>query len=164
VKLLDVQTNRIIGDHPYFFLDGVPFFNSGKLLELDPARIESIKLKSQKYFAGDLVMDGIIDVRSRAVDGSLLEFPVSAVRQYFDGFAPGGSTGARITVPETGNNRVPVYMTTLLYLPGEETDPSGNRIIRFRAPDAAGAYDVILRGIRDNGEHIEAAWSFRVAD
>ena len=164
VKLLDVQANRIIGDHPYFFLDGVPFFDSGKLLELDPERIESIRLKSQKYFAGDLIMDGIIDIRSREVDGSLLEFPVSAVRQYFDGFEPGSSAGARVTVPETGDDRIPVYMTTLLYLPGSEMEPAGKKTIRFRAPDATGTYDVILRGILDNGEHIEAAWSFRVTD
>ena len=74
-RLLDLETNRIIGDHPYYFIDGIPFFDSEKLLELDPSLIKSISLKSRKYFMGDLVMDGIIDIRSKKGDAGLIDFP-----------------------------------------------------------------------------------------
>ncbi len=160
VAILDLKTNRIIGDQPFFFLDGVPFFDSRKLLELDPSQIKSISLKSTRYFMGDLVMDGIIDIRSRKGDASLIEFPRSAVRQYFQALASSGHLST--TLPGGGDPHIPLYRTTLLYHPPFETGPGEKSTIVLQAPDAAGSYDIILKGICDDGRRIEEHLTFSV--
>ena len=59
---------------------------------------------------GDLIMDGIIDIRSKKGDAVLIDFPRSAIREYFQGF--------QYLLPAHGNKtrknaRIPLYKTTL---------------------------------------------------
>ena len=52
VRILDLETNRIIGDHPFFFIDGLPFFDSEKLLGLDPSLIRINLTEKPEIFHG----------------------------------------------------------------------------------------------------------------
>ena len=159
VQLLDIETNRIIGDHPYFFIDGIPFFDSEKLLAMDPSSIKSISLKSRKYFMGGLIMDGIIDIRSKKGDAALVEFPRSAVRDYFQGFQhprPSWKKG-------TGYNaRIPLYKTTLLFESQIETGPGKSADFELLAPDSRGSYTLSIRGITNEGLFVQNEISFHV--
>ncbi len=158
--VLDLITNRIIGDQPYYFLDGVPFFDSQKLLDLDPAQIETIRLKSEKYFVGDLVMDGIIDIRSKKGDASLIDFPRSAIRQYFQAFSDGKEQPDG--TPVLTDPRTPLFRTTLLFEPLREIASGDEATVEFSAPDAKGTFDIVIRGLADDGRRIAQHLSFEV--
>jgi hypothetical protein len=160
VAVLDLMTNRIIGARPYYFLDGVPFFDSQKLLDLDPAQIETIRLKSEKYFVGDLVMDGIVDIRSRKGDAGLIDFPRSAVRQYFQAFS---NETERTRVTSFQNDpHIPLSQTTLLFEPLREIAPGNEITVELLAPDVKGTCDIVIRGLADDGRRIEQYLSFNV--
>ena len=159
-RLLDVETNRIIGDHPFYFIDGVPFFDSEKLLDLDPSLIKSISLKSRRYFMGDLVMDGIIDIKSQKGDAGLIDFPRSAVREYFLGFPED-----HLPVSETfsgSDRRIPLYKTTLYFKSSIETGKGKTACIKLIAPDSKGSYTIAILGISTDGIPIEENFSFHV--
>jgi len=160
VHILDIETNRIIGDHPFYFIDGIPFFDSEKLLGLDPSLIESISLKSRKYFMGGLVMDGIIDIRSKKGDATLVVFPRSAVREYIQGFQEGFIPALK---NDTENDlRTPLYKTTLLFksqIQFEKEEDVGFKLI---APDSKGNYTIAIRGITSEGIRVQQDYSFEV--
>jgi len=159
VSILDLNTNRIIGDRPYYFLDGVPFFESQKLLDLDPGQIKSISLKSEKYFVGDLVMDGIVDIRSRKGDASLIDFPRSAIRQYFQAFSE--EVPAPASLPRD-DPHIPLFQTTLFFDPLVEMEPDLATTIGLIAPDATGTYDIVIRGLDHEGRIMDQEFSFVV--
>jgi hypothetical protein len=161
VRLLDLNANRIIGDDPCFLIDGVPFFDSGKLLDLDPAGIERIALLSQKYFIEDLVMDGIIDIRTRERDAGMMEFPRSAIRQYYQGF-PLNSSSVRV-LPEVEDTRIPRAAATHLFEPLLELSEERSTMVTFPAPELPGDYQIIIRGFSGR-DPVEMMLSFSVKD
>jgi hypothetical protein len=160
VGILDLNSNRIIGPDPWFFLDGLPFRESELLLALDPAKIASIHLKSQKYFVGDLIMDGIIDIRSREGDAAMITFPRSVLRQYFQGLCTGESP---VKIPEERNSEhIPHLPGTLLFV--AHVDPGAATAVPFRlkAPDRTGNYELILQGRDEEGERVFRRYDFKV--
>ncbi len=161
VAILDMKTNRIIGDQPIFFLDGVPFFDSEKLLNLNPSEISSIRLKSERYFVNDISMDGIIDLRTIDGDGDHIEFPRSAIRQYFQGY-PQEEYIFQPDTEDLQDSRVPNFQTTLFYDHDVTTSPGKNTRIRFIAPDSKGNYDIIIKALGENGSPGEKHLTFLV--
>lgn len=167
VLILDLETNRLIGNHPYYFMDGIPFFDSEKLLAIDPSLIKSISLKSRKYFMGDLIMDGIIDIQSKKGDAALVDFPRSAIREYFQGFqypnpTPGHITSGMKENYKEPNSRIPIYTTTLLFESHVETGPDRSAIFNLPAPDSKGSYTITIRGFTHRGIPVQKDVSFRV--
>jgi hypothetical protein len=158
--ILDLESNRIIGNHPYYFMDGIPFFDSEKLLNLDPSLIRSISIKSRKYFMGELVMDGIIDIRSKKGDAGLIDIPRSAVRQYFQGFQENSNPAAEYA-PGT-DRRVPFFKTTLLFETLIETGGEKTSGFQLIAPDSKGSYTIAIHGITTTGNLIYQEYMFRV--
>jgi hypothetical protein len=158
--ILDLETNRIIGNHPYYFLDGVPFFDSEKLMELDPSLIKSISIKSRKYFMGDLVMDGIIDIMSKMGDAELIDFPRSAVREYFQGLQEHSEPVADYA--PVNDRRVPFFKTTLLFEPRIEAGTEKIPDFQLIAPDSKGSYTIAIRGITPTGNPVHQDFIFHV--
>lgn len=159
VQILDLETNRIIGDHPFFFIDGIPFFDSEKLLSIDPSLIKSISLKSRKYFMADLIMDGIIDIRSKKGDAALIDFPRSAIREYFQGFQyPLPAPGNRAEQ----NSRIPLYKTTLFFGSHIKTGPGKPAKFDLIAPDSRGSYTITIRGFTNESVPVQQDYSFQV--
>ncbi len=160
VLLLDLETNRIIGERPWYFLDGVPFFDSEILLAIDPSQLKSIALKSQKYFVGDLVMDGIIDIHTIKGDASLIDFPRSAVRQYYYGFPEDSSPTPKPAALR--QEKIPLFKTTLLFEPYLFFDRNNEASISLIAPDSKGSYTIAVRGISSEGFPIRQDFSFHI--
>jgi len=161
VRLLDQHTNRIIGDRPYFFLDGIPFFDSGELLNLDPAQIRDIHFKSSKYFLNDILMDGIIHLRSYEGKANLMEWQQDVLSITHHGlseelYSLKADTMALVesTYPLAGN--------TLYFNPRVAVSPQGDHEITLIAPDIEGSYDVIIKGVGAHGGTGELRMSFRV--
>ncbi len=159
VLILDLETNRLIGDHPFYFIDGIPLFDSEKLLDIDPSLIKSISLKSRKYFMGDLIMDGIIDIRSKKGDAALIDFPRSTIREYFQGFQYPLPVPGNCTIQ---NSRTPLYKTTLFFESHIITGPGNPASFKLIAPDSKGSYTIAIRGFTNEGFPVQQDFSFQV--
>lgn len=159
--LLDLHTNRIIGGHPLYLLDGIPFFDAGLLLNLDPSAIHTIRLKSEKYFMSHISMDGIIDIRTRKGLGDLMELPRAAIRTCYQGFQPEGVCfPGKGTIPEDPN--IPYFTTTLFYDHIRISSTGDGNRISFIAPDSKGAYELIIKALGEDGSLGEKNLSFTV--
>jgi len=160
VSILDLKTNRIIGKNPMFLLDGVPFFSSEKLLGLDPALLSSVKLKSERYFMNNLILDGIIDIRTMEGEARQIDFPRSAIRMYFHGFPEGQLSFETPLIQE--DQRIPIFHSTLYFNPEVSCLPGRRTEISFIAPDREGIYDVIIKVLGEDGGLAEKQFTFMV--
>ena len=159
--LLDLETNRVIGPRPCFLMDGVPFFDPAEVLSLDPSALKEIRLKSSMYFAGDLRMDGIIELHSSRGDASDLRMPGPAIRTGFTGF-PTRRSYLRQDSAVLVSRNLPLHMNTLLFEPSLRVGPCRPCRVSFMAPDGRGSYEIILRGFGEGGCAVEEHFTFDV--
>jgi hypothetical protein len=151
--VIDDATREIIGENPIFLLDGVPMFDHGRILEIDPALIRNIHVVDSKYFIGDLEMDGIIDIRSR--QGQFQDFilPPSTVTYKFQSYAryDNPPTGIDRIPDEASDNHLPDFRNLLYWNPDISTDNEGKAEISFDAADVPGQYRIVVKGISADG-------------
>ncbi|MDX9727638.1 MAG: hypothetical protein RBT50_00100 [Bacteroidales bacterium] len=161
-------TNRYPGisfnSPPLVILDGVPVYDLDKLLDIPSSRIEKVEVLSVRYFTGDIVTDGIINIVSHKGDLSAMEFDRSILRQEYDMlldsydiFAPDYSTDSlRLS-------RIPDYRNTLYWNPSVMTDSHGEAAVDFWTSDEAGEFLVITEFTASDGRRGRKVIPFRVA-
>ena len=152
LNVLDYNTNRIIGPEPGFLVDGVPFFDSNLILEMNPEDITQIDIVSYKYFMGLLEMDGIIDIKTNQGDLSSPELPGNSLRQTFQTY----QTGQDNIIPDYSmedklNSRIPDFRNLLYWNPSVRTDREGKAQISFYTSDNTGKYTIRIEGMTDKG-------------
>jgi hypothetical protein len=152
LNVLDLNTNRIIGPDPVFIVDGVPFFDSGLIFELNPEDIAQIDIVSHKYYKGILEMDGIIDIRTNKENLPISEWPENTYRQVFQAYqqvqeyiAPDYSEEQKI------KNRIPDFRNLLYWNPSVKTKSEGKGDINFFTSDCPGKYLIRIECMSDNG-------------
>jgi len=167
-KLSLSLTNRYPGmtfnSQPLVILDGVPVYNLDKLLDIPSSLIEKVEVLTVRYFTGDIVTDGIINIVSHKGDLSSMEFDRSVLRQEYDMlldsydiYAPDYSTDSlRLS-------RVPDYRNTLYWNPSVRTGSGGEAAVEFWTSDEAGEYFVIAECTTTDGRRGRKVIPFRVA-
>jgi hypothetical protein len=153
IGVIDDDTREIIGENPLFLLDGVPLFDHGKILGMDPAFLSTIHVVGSKYFMGDLEMDGIIDIRSRQGEAGDFDLPPSTrIYQFRPSIGlesvPGGA--GRTTEKGQGEH-LPDFRTLLYWNPVIPTDAAGHAEISVKTGDIPGIYRVVVKGISKDG-------------
>ena len=115
-------------------------FDTESVLLLDPAFVKKISIKASRFFYGELIMDGIVDIETFKGDFSALEFPENASVHLFN---------PALSLPETVHQRYsttdssqtfPDLRTTLCWEPVLETDQNGKATVTFNTSDIPGKY------------------------
>ena len=142
----------IFSSPPLVILDGVPVYDLEKLLDIPSSQIEKVEVLSTRYFIGEIVLEGIINIVSHKGDLSVLEFDRSVLRQEYDMlldsydfFAPDYSTDSLKT------SRIPDYRNTLYWNPSLGTGVDGTASAEFWTSDEAGEYLVITECVASDG-------------
>jgi hypothetical protein len=153
IGVIDAATREIIGENPLFLLDGVPLFDHGMILEIDPALIGTIHVVDSKYFVGDLEMDGIIDIRTRQGRFQDIDLPASTLPYRFQSYATkeGPRTAFGLLPKEPTGSHLPDFRSLLYWNPDIRTDNEGRAEISFTASDVPGKYRIVVEGISADG-------------
>jgi hypothetical protein len=153
--VIDESTREIIGDRPLFLLDGVPQFDHGSILEIDPNLLEYIHVVDSKYFIGELEFDGIIDMRSREGNYADFEFPTNTLTYSFqscsniDDPVPQKQSSGSVKIP---GSHLPDFRTLLYWNPEVITNETGRAEFSFTAPDVQGFYRIEVNSITPGGK------------
>jgi hypothetical protein len=138
---------------PLVLVDGIPFYNLGKLLEVNSKNLERIDLLNSRYFYTDYVFDGIVSFITKKGNLSALEFDNSVFRQVFEGcqlpqefYSPDYSTRA------TRENHMPDFRNTLYWKPDLKSDKEGKASVSFFTSDEPGDYTIIVEGTASDGK------------
>jgi len=151
INVLDKYRNRIIGVDPMYLVDGVPVFDTKTVLLLDPATVKRISIKASRFFYGELIMDGIVDIETLKGDCSALEFPENASVHQFQAaeslpesiYQSYGKTDSSETLPD--------LRASLCWKPVLETDQNGKATVSFFTSDVPGEYVIKVTAFSKEG-------------
>ncbi len=149
-----------IGEDPLFLVDGVPVFDADLIANLKCSDLLSIGVVYNKYFYQYESFDGILDIRSKAGDASVLEISENTHSAYFTGIQlEHGNSG--ISLPDVKYHE-PYFRTQLYWNPSIDLNSDGETTITFMTPDNAGEY-IIRYGLKTaDGSVVYDYGAFRV--
>lgn len=158
-------TNDLLKPGPLLLLDGVPIFNTNKIMEVDPLKIETLDVVARRYFYGALSFDGIVDYKTYGKES--YEFPIAAnalVADYNgleyqrEFFTPMYETS------EQRNSRLPDSRDLMYWAPVVKTNKEGKAHLIFYTSDQLGTYVINIQGITPDGTVGSTSHTFEVYD
>ena len=147
---------------PLVLIDGVPVFNTNKIVAIDPLKIKRIVVTTAKFFQGSQQYDGIVsygtyngDLESYQLDPNSLVVEYDGLQLEREFYSPQYET------PDDASSRIPDYRNVLYWAPDIKTK-SGRQAISFYTSDIPGKYFVLVQDISDTGESGFATTQFSV--
>ncbi|RSK30257.1 MG2 domain-containing protein [Hymenobacter metallilatus] len=151
-NVLDNPNRTMFTDEPLVLLDGMPVFNTNKLMAFDPAKIRKLEVLDSRYFQGRALYNGIISFST--YKGNLEGFPLDAraLVQEYDGlqrqrefYAP------RYDTPEQQQSPLPDLRNLVYWNPQVNTVSGRATSLEFFTPDQPGQYRVVVQGLATTG-------------
>jgi hypothetical protein len=142
---------------PASMIDGVIINDPDKIAALDPELVEKIDVVLNKYFAGDFLFYGIVNVITVKGDGSIITLPENAVRIPHRAIDPvPGFISPDYRSKDEGEKRIPDLRNTLYWNPKVAYDKEGKAEIMFWTGDAKSDYVINIQGINTEGRYVSS--------
>jgi hypothetical protein len=136
---------------PLVLLDGLPVFDTNKLMAFDPLKVKRLDVLTGRYFQGPLVYDGVVSYTTYQGDlGGFSINPHALVEEYE------GMQGQReFYAPRyeaSSQSRLPDLRNLLYWNPEVRLQPTLGQTVDFFTSDQAGRYLVVVQGLGSNGQ------------
>ncbi len=150
-------------ENPLILLDGVPYFNMNKVMEIDPKTIRKLEVVRDQYYLGPSTFNGILNFTSYKPNfGSSYINPNAVVLDY-DGmqiqrefYHPSYETATQV------NSRLPDFRNVLYWSPAMHTDAKGKVAFNFYSSDLPGTYIGVVNGLSEEGVFGTTTFTFEV--
>jgi len=144
-------------------LDGLPVFDTDKLMAYDPLKIKQLDVMSRKYFLRDNSYDGIINLTTYKGDLEGFEIDPRATIINYDGLQLQREFYSPVYATEKQQqSRLPDYRNLLFWMPKLATGSTGKAQAVFNSSDVPGKYVGIIQGINAEGRAGEERVYFEV--
>ena len=148
---------------PLVLLDGVPYFNLDRVINIDPLKIEKLEVFRERYYFGPLSIEGILSFKTPKGDLGGNEIDPHAVVLDYEGmqlqrefYAP------KYDSAQLKASRTPDFRNTLYWSPEINFDKNGKGKISFYTSDQTGLYIGVIQGISNLGLPGSGTFSFEV--
>ena len=158
-----LQSNVPFEEEPLIMLDGVPVFDTDKILAFDPLKIRKLEVIDGKYYLGPVSFSGIVSYTT--YKGDLGGFPLdprASVLSYEGVQARKEFYAPRYDLPEQQKSRVPDFRNLLYWAPQLYTDAQGKQSLSFYTSDQVGTYRVVVQGMTEKGTAGSKSFTFEV--
>jgi hypothetical protein len=125
------------GNDPLFLVDGVPLFDADQVARLNCSEIYSVGIIYEKYFYQQETFDGILDIRTRRGDASMITLPEDTYSGHFTGIQSANPLDKPILKDK--HPRIPCFKTQLYWKPWINLDRERVSVILI-TPDNTGDY------------------------
>ena len=150
-------------ESPLVLLDGVPYFNMNKVMEIDPKKVKKLEVVRDQYYYGPAIFDGILNFTSYKPNFGTSYINPNAVVLDYEGmqvqrefYHPTYETDLQL------NSRLPDFRNVLYWSPSIITDAQGKGTFSFFTSDFEGAYIGVINGLSENGVPGRASFTFEV--
>ncbi len=148
---------RIYEMPPVIMIDGVIIHDPDIIGNLYPELVEKIDLVRERYFVGDYVFYGIINVITRRGDFEGFTAPASSVRLPYRVSEPVWSFRSPVySLPSERNSRVPDFRNTMYWNHRLPLSDGTVRVPEFYSSDLKGEYVISIQGISADGKPVSA--------
>ena len=140
---------------PGILVDGVIVNSPDIIAGMDPDMVERIDLIRDKYYVGDYLFHGIVNVVTTAGDFSSVTLPDYVTRLHYQVVEQGRSfTSPDYLKNDIKSSRVPDFRNTLYWNPSIKPDKDGKAIVDFWSSDKISDYEINIQGITSDGKAI----------
>jgi hypothetical protein len=154
--------NKVFMDDPITLFNSVPVFETNKIMQYDPLKVEKIEVVKRRYFYGPSTLNGIVNFVTYEPDATMLS-GINAVVFDYEGlqferefYSPAYDSQEQI------NSRLPDFRNVLYWSPGIKTGPLGKGEFNFYTSDLKGRYMVVVQGMNDEGKTGSHSFTFSV--
>jgi hypothetical protein len=161
-KVLNAPENLVFENEPLVMIDGVPVFDTEKVMAMDPLKIKSVDVITHPYYFGKFMFEGVVSYRTYKADmGGYLLDPHTLTLNYEGLQANKIFFTPHYDLAEERNSRLPDQRNLLFWKPDITLDGSGTTI-EFFSSDQTGLYLVTVQGLTDSGEPVFNTCRFEV--
>jgi hypothetical protein len=147
------NNNKPFNIPPGLFIDGVAIKDPSVVAALDPDLVEKIDLVREKYYVGDYLFYGIVNIITKAGDFSKVSLPDYAVRLPYRVLDPVNSfVSPDYSSAELKKRRIPDFRNTLYWNPSVKPDKEGKARIEFWTSDFVSDFEVNIQGVAPDGK------------
>jgi hypothetical protein len=148
IHLVDRKT-KITFEQPLVLLDDIPFHDHAALLNIPPSKINSVGTIPTNFVYGGEVIGGVINIKSKAGDLAGLALPNDVVVIDYITYNP--SVTAQFEKVMVFSADKPGLRNTLYWNPNVMLT-EGKQMIQFYSGNDLSEYDVVVRGVDENGK------------
>lgn len=159
LRVVNLPYRQHFDADPLLLLDGVPVFNTAKLLAFDPLKVKRIDVLARTYYWGNTVNSGLVSYLT--YEGNLADFkpdPGVELLAYNGLQLPRAFSLPVYPSAALRNSREPDRRQVLLWQPAVVTDGDGTGEVRFAASDVPGRYAVWVQGVAAGGR-VGSGWT-----
>jgi len=153
ITVANPENNKVYETPPGLFIDGVMVKDPSLIAALDPEIIERIDVVRGKYYIGDFLFIGIVNVITKAADFSNALLPDYAIRLHYKAIDQTGSfVSPDYSSAEMKKSRIPDFRNTLYWNPSLKPGKDGKARVEFWTSDIASDFEVNIQGITPEGK------------
>ncbi len=144
-----LSDNKLLAyERPLILVDNLPVFDIDQLMDIHPSKIERINVYNTNYTYGDLVIRGLILIKTNTENFGGLEAPINSVFLEFQTLSP----NIELTFPDysKSTDKLPDFRNLLYWNPSASADHTGQQI-EFYTGDRRGPYELIINGYDQEG-------------
>ncbi len=155
ITVADPLTNRIYDTPPCLMIDGVIVNDPALIANIDPELVEKIDLVRDKYYVGDYLFYGIVNIITKAGNFSCVQLPGYAVRIPYRATEPEWSfISPDYSTEVMKESKIPDFRNTLYWNPSVKPGSDGKAVAEFWSSDVATEYVVDIQGIGIDGKPV----------
>jgi len=155
ISIADPVDNRTYETPPGLLVDGVIVNDPAIIANLDPELVEKIDVVRERYFVGNYMFFGLVNIITTKGDFSSVTLPPYATRLQYRVIEPAMSfVSPDYSIPENKNNHIPDFRNTLYWNPSVKPDKDGKALIEFWSSDSRSNYVINIQGITSEGKTI----------
>lgn len=156
-------TDVALNDNPLVLLDGVPYLDMNRAMEIDPNKVQKFDIIPETYFYGSSAYQGLLSFSSFKPNLASIDINPNAVVIDYDGM----QQQREFYVPKYENSaqqqsRIPDFRNVLYWSPSVYIDGQGRGRAEFYTSDLPGTYIGVVNGLSPTGVPGTATFTFEV--
>lgn len=161
--ILDEVNRKVFDEDPLVLLDGIPVFDTDKIMEFDPLKVRKLEVLTRRYYMGVLSLPGVVSFTTYAGDLAGFQLNPRTIQLDYEGlqlqrefYSPSYETS------KLRDSRLPDQRQLLFWAPEVITDKDGKKHLEFFTSDITGDYEVVVEGMTSKGVSGKGTGSFAV--
>ncbi|WP_375416498.1 hypothetical protein [uncultured Hymenobacter sp.] len=161
--LVPDKNSKNLLDGPLVLLDGVPVFDTDRIMAFDPLKVQQLDVITTRYALGARLYNGVVsyttyqgDLAGFTPDPHALLTDYEGLQGQREFYAP------RYDTPLDKQSRRPDLRNLLYWNPAVRPTPGTGAQLTFFTSDQAGTYRVVVQGLTENGLAGSTSFDFEV--
>ncbi len=152
ILMANPENSKTYDNPPGLFIDGVAIKDPSLIAGLDPEVVEKIDVVREKYFVGDYLFYGIVNVITKTGDFRNATLPDNVTRLTYRVIDPVNSfVSPDYSSEQMKKSRIPDFRNTIYWNPSVKLNNEGKARIDFWTSDYVSDFEVNIQGITHEG-------------